>query len=234
MKQFLMKRREGTVALIVVFLLVLIATFLYVQWIVPERSKLTQAEALFQIEKSELQLAKSTAKPFEEESPGQGSLQEVLPVQPRVEEVLLEINRAELSSGVAVSAIQIGDDEMISLGEGLIEQLGEYMEQDAEGETATSSGVAEVIRFSINGTSSSYRELDSFLTALENSTRFNQISYAQFTVGTETTGNEGSLLSIPFTVDWSVYYMPSLLEQVESLLPPIDSPAPAGRENPLN
>lgn len=196
---------------------------------------------------SELHMEQKLVQAYETKSnAGEGqtfldstSLQKRIPVQPLTDQLLLDIERAEVISGSSIQTVSF--EKMDSA------YRTEQKENDPtdEGNTASnetskvetiegSSGLKR-IQFTMTVQSPTYFEMESFLKELENLNRLVEVNQLNFT-GTEElieSKEEESDQLITYEVVASAFYLPELTELLESL-PKIETPTPSLKKNPFN
>ncbi|MFB1080529.1 hypothetical protein [Jeotgalibacillus sp. JSM ZJ347] len=181
-------------------------------------------------------------------------LQKQVPVKPLVDQLILELEKAELVSRSLISSINITESEVTSLNEveEAPEQMGNPLETPAEGNAALNEDTEEVVvetepvpldiqapaglykvLMNLSVSSDSYFEMQQFLDVLEQSNRIMEVEQISFSDdGEQVSIND---LSEPFVYTLSVaaFYYPEL-EELVSELPLINAPPPAEKNNPLS
>lgn len=180
---------------------------------------------------------------------GTVSLQKMVPIKPLSQQLLLEIEKAEVVSGSFVVNMDFAVDgevtEETTEGEEgteettpLEERIEEDLDPDQAGEGEKREKVplptgVKKITVTLNVESPSYFELEEFISILENSERITVIESIDFTAGEEIIDYEQTSTPLNYQVVLSAFYMPSLTDLIDSL-PKIESPEPANKKNPFS
>lgn len=189
------------------------------------------------------------------------SLQKLVPVKPLSQQVLLDIEKAEVVSGSFVVNMVFEDGEVTEENTGQAEENVESTEQtedaeQAEEETNTTeeqnsteeteeteetvekketiplpTGVKK-ISITLNVESPSYFEFEKFISILEDSERITVLEAIDFTAGEEIIDYEQTDKPLSYQVKLSAFYMPSLSDLIDSL-PKMETPEPAKKKNPF-
>lgn len=175
------------------------------------------------------------------------ALQKVVPVKPLTQQLLLEIEKAEVVSGSFVVNMQFEDGEVTADTSKVEEnKLEERIEEDLDPESNSESvevekeevmkplptGVKKV-SVTLNVESPSYFEFEEFIRILENSERITVIEAIDFTAGEEIIEYEQTDKPLSYQVTLSAFYMPGLSDLVKDL-PKMETPKPADKKNPLS
>lgn len=174
------------------------------------------------------------------------SLQKLVPVKPLTEQLLLDIEKAEVVSGSFVVSMSFEDSEMTAEEqqeaeevETVEEQVDEQLNPDETTEEEETkepiplpTGVNK-ITVTLNVESPSYFELEKFIGILESSERIIVIDSIDFTAGEEIIDVEQTDKPLSYQVILSAFYMPTLSDLIESL-PKMERPEPANKKNPLS
>ena len=188
------------------------------------------------------------------------TLQKLVPVKPLAEQLLLNIEKAEVVSGSFVVSLDFTESE-VTIEEEITEETNEeatevdqvdpqnqeikknlenetteMTESDNSEEEATKTTLPQGIQkitVTMDVESPSYFELETFIDTLENSERIMVVDSINFTGNEEITSNEQELNPISYQVTLSAFYMPQLTDLIDQL-PKIDSPEPAKKKNPFS
>lgn len=176
------------------------------------------------------------------------ALQKMVPVKPLTQQLLLEIEKAEVVSGSFVVNMQFEDGEVTPETSETEEntEVEERIEEDLDPEsnsdsvedekenaiTPLPSGVKK-ISVTLNVESPSYFEFEEFIRILEDSERITVIEAIDFTAGEEIIEYEQTDKPLSYQVTLSAFYMPGLSDLVEDL-PKMKTPEPADKKNPLS
>lgn len=185
------------------------------------------------------------------------ALQKKVPVKPLSQQLLLDIEKAEVVSGSFVVNMVFEDGEVTE------EEAGQVAEKEEEtnDQTTTSEGTSEQpaetgeqdtsmednqkkeaiplptgvkkISITLNVESPSYFEFEKFIQILESSERITVMEAIDFTAGEEIIDYEQTEKPLSYQVKLSAFYMPSLSDLIDSL-PKMETPEPAKKKNPFS
>lgn len=173
-------------------------------------------------------------------------LQKMVPVKPLVQQLILDIEKAEVVSGSFVINMAFNDGDVT-----IIEETTEATEDvtDSEENVGEESETAAIetepretislptgvkkISVNLSVESPSYFEFEEFISILENSERIAVIEDIKFTAGEEIIDSEQTNKLLRYQVTLSAFYMPTLSDLIDSL-PRMESPEPANKKNPFS
>lgn len=170
------------------------------------------------------------------------TLQKMVPVKPLSQQLLLEIEKAEVVSGSFVVNMAFEDEEVTKDSAKLDEEQSENAEsteengspneENSEGNsTSLPAGVKKIIA-TLTVESPSYFEFEEFIRTLESSERIIVVESIDFTAGEEIIEVEQKSMPLSYQVILSAFYMPTLTDLIDKL-PKMETPAPANKKNPL-
>jgi type IV pilus assembly protein PilO len=81
--------------------------------------------------------------------------------------------------------------------------------------------------------SASYEDFEKFISTLESLKRIVVVESINYTGGPEITSLTDNINPLSYSLTISAFYMPTLAD-LQAQLPKIDTPAPAGKQNPLS
>ncbi len=154
-------------------------------------------------------------------------LQKKIPVKPLTEQLLLDLEKAEVVSDSTISSMTFNEEENAT---------GEQQKTDASSKTEQSSsrlpdGLKKVtVQLTVQ--SPSYYQLERFLQTLENLNRIVSIESLSFTGNPELTSVDTEVNPLTYSVTVSAFYYPKLAK-LQNMLPQIDVPPPSKKRNPL-
>lgn len=170
-------------------------------------------------------------------------LQELVPVKPLTQQILLDIKKAETISGSFVVNMSFQDGQAMEETKeteeaqikGMEEIEGEQEKAKMEVRENTIPLPAGVEKIAVNLTveSPTYFEMEKFLQALEGLRRIIVIEAIDFNAGDEILEENQEKKPLTYQVSLSAFYMPTLLDLINQL-PQIDTPPPAKKRNPLS
>lgn len=230
-----------------IFLILILFTGAYFLILSPKLSQVTMRETELKNQEKLLSVMKTQEK---DTSPVTGEnvveLQKKVPVKPLTEQLLMDINKAEVMSGSFVVDMQFGngeDKEQTNLEKQTNTQSNIDGKNDGTGNQQASTNQKEasgslpegVKKVTVDMTveSPSYVELEKFISAIEKSDRITSVEAIEFTANDEIISNEQSDKILTYQIKLSVFYMPTLSDLI-SQLPKLDVPTPAGKKNPLS
>lgn len=200
-------------------------------------------------------LADSTNQVVEQTS----ALQKRLPVQPFLEQFILDLEKAEVISNSLITNMSFSDGDL-NLDEAAQQNLTveEQLNADAttnyeingkevfsgeeanQGETQTETqpvapSVPEGMkRITINLSvkSDNYFDMLSFLKVIENLERITKIDSLSFSGGEEVKSVDAKVEGLTYSLVLSTFYYPKL-EELKEQLPAFETPPPSNKDNPL-
>lgn len=168
------------------------------------------------------------------------TLQKLVPVKSMSQQLLLDIEKAEIVSGSFVENMEFEDGEELEDNQESEDLESIATGKDAESETEDTgksvslpSGLKK-ITVTINVESPTYFEFEEFIGILENSERITIIESIDFTEEDEEVIEEGqSDLPLRYEIVLVAFYMPTLADLIDRL-PKMEAPEPANKKNPLS
>ena len=171
------------------------------------------------------------------------NLQKQVPVKPQTEQLLLDIEKAEVTSDSFVTDMQINDEEakaQTDLEKRVDSQLNGTSEQTKDSKTESNQKTEnlmpeglkkETVDLSIEA--SGYPELEKFISVLEQSERIIVVESIDFTQMTKPFQMIKRINFYTFEVKISAFYMPTLTDLIDQL-PKLEAPEPAHKKNPFS
>ncbi|KAB2338717.1 LysM peptidoglycan-binding domain-containing protein [Cytobacillus depressus] len=220
--------------IIIIILLFLGLYFLYIQ---PLKMSLANKQRELQTEEKLLSVIENQINDTGSDTyEGSETLQKQLPVKPLVEQLLLDIEKAEVVSGSLVTNMEFSMEE-------IEEQIAEQQEaseeetpvdqrEETKPETPLPAGIKKTtVVLTVN--SSNYFEMEKFIDSLESESRIIHVENLQ-TEGQEevvSADQEKQLIVSEITI--SAFYMPKLTDLIDQL-PKMDVPKTGGKKNPFS
>lgn len=168
------------------------------------------------------------------------ALQKQVPVKPQTEQLLLDIEKAEVSSGSFVSNMQFSDGEVQNQTGN--EQQGNT-QQNANGTVNGNVGTnkqtnslpkgLKKVTVDMTIESPDYPELEKFIATLEQSERILVVEAIDFTANDEIISDDQTDKILTSQVKLSAFYMPTLSDLIDQL-PKLETPEPAHKKNPFS
>lgn len=170
------------------------------------------------------------------------ALQKMVPVKELSQQLLLEIEKAEVVSRSFVVNMNFDDGDVSFEHEPVEESetaeehetVENEDEQSHEEETNTitlPNGLKKTV-VTLNVESPGYFEFEKFISILENSERITVVEALDFTAGEEIIELEQSEQPIRYQVKIAAFYLPSLVDLIDQL-PKMETPEPANKKTPL-
>lgn len=227
-------RKHYIILASIVALLVLgIILFYYLSY-APKQATVVQKKQEIEIEEKLIQVLDQQI-----ESIGAGlgntmELQRKIPVTSYVEQLILELEKAEVVSNSTIMNMTFGDADFSAPDSTLDEYVDAHTSATTEQQTEQAylpEGLKKVtINLSVE--SENYEDLTTFLQELEGLTRITQIESVAFTGLPELTSLAQELAALTYSVQLSAFYHPELADLIEDL-PPISAPEPSNKTNPF-
>jgi len=217
----------------------------YFLFLTPKKQEMSNKE--LQLETEEQLLATIQTKKSgsgETTAEGVAELQKKVPVKQQLEQLILDLNKAEVisesfitnmsfSEGDVVAPIEESADSQTKSED--LDQAGEATSEITSEETISVSPLPDGIKkvnVNLSVTSPGYSELMLFLGELENLKRRVVIESVAFSGGTELTSGDQVNQDISYSITLSAFYMPGL-EDLQDQLPELEVPAPSNKTNPF-
>lgn len=221
-----------------ILLILAIIAFGYITFIQPLRSTIQQKELELDSQQKLLEVIESR----DIESSGEllessVMLQRHIPVEPMLEQFILDLEMAETVSNSHILSITFADE-----GEGgevpPTEQPAQNTEPTQTSETSpmlTKPEGIKAITIGLSIESESYYDLEKFIDTLEKLDRIVEVKSLSFSGPPEISslGNDTNQTKTSFQLSIAIYYFPKLQDLVEDL-PEIDTESPGNKSNPLS
>ncbi|EMI10587.1 type 4a pilus biogenesis protein PilO [Anoxybacillus gonensis] len=201
--------RKGLIVMISLLLLTLLSFALYIYVYKPLDERREQLKTELQMEKKLLQTLQSK-QPSDDLRISLIELQKRVPVQPFVEQFLLDIEKAEVVSNSEVLSLTFQEGENVEGPPTPIQKL--------------------TVNISVR--SPSYFALEQFIDVLERSKRIVSVDSLSFTGYEEWTTVMDEVPELSYSLTVSTFYAPELRQWIEQL-PPLDLPQPSEKRNPF-
>lgn len=230
-------KKEKLIGITGFILIVLIFVGVYLLYIQPLISTLENKKRELQNEEQLLsliqkQIIKKDSNSFE----GAEMLQRKIPIQPLVEQLLLEIEKAEIVSGSQVSNMDFSTGEIEAEREELTpESYLEGSKKDNK-EEISSIPMPEGMKKTtvvLSVTSSNYFEMEKFIETLESENRIIIIENLEILGQDEVVSTEQEKQAIESEITITAFYMPTLTDLIEQL-PKMEVPEPSDKRNPFS
>ncbi|MEH7384762.1 hypothetical protein V7147_04995 [Bacillus sp. JJ1521] len=220
----------------------------YFLLIKPVELKISQLENSVKIEQQLLEVI-SEKQTTESTVISSTEIQKRIPVIPLVEQIVMDVGRAETLSESRVINMSYSESEFSLNAETQTEEQPEAknIENSAENNEGTNgNGIEEQtemvdpelidglnqITVTLHVESPNYEELENFLSALEHQTRITRVNSLSFTGTPELVSVEQVAEQLVYDVTISTFYMPKY-EELAADAPKLTVPPPSNKKNPL-
>ncbi|MCH1626580.1 pilus assembly protein PilO [Fredinandcohnia quinoae] len=156
-------------------------------------------------------------------------VQKIVPVIPLVEQLILDLQRAETTSNCKITNMTFGEGDKIQINSDASTVVKKNQQIIIEPEIA--EALKQII-VTLTVESPSYHELEDFLATIEHQTRITKVNSLNFTGRPELYSVNQEPTSLNFDVTISSLYMPDLVDLVDDA-PKIDIPDPSNKTDPL-
>ncbi|WP_223702927.1 pilus assembly protein PilO [Sutcliffiella deserti] len=225
-------------ASVVTVLVVGIVLFYYLSY-APQQAKIDQKRQEINIEEQLIQVLDQQLASESANLVNTMELQRKIPVTAYIEQLILELEKAEVLSNSQIINMTFGDadftpsttlDEYIESNTTLTDE--EMEEQEQEQQDAYLPEGLKRVTVNLSVQSNDYEDLTLFLESLESLTRVIQIESVAFTGQPELTSVTQNFDPLNYSVQLSAFYHPELTDLIEDL-PPISVPEPSNKTNPF-
>jgi type IV pilus assembly protein PilO len=237
----------------IVILLLLFVVFgaifagLYFYLLYPRYQQIEQLTNTVMNEKKILEAIKADAAKQREGLPESVvALQKKIPVKPLTEQLLLDLQKAEVVSNSLISSISFSEGENAAAGEEETNATTGKTEINATKEkTETNAAPAPVqspadalpdglkkVTVQLTVHSPTYYQLERFLQTLENLERIVSVEKLSFAGNPELISVDTEVNPLTYSLTVSAFYYPKLAD-LQKLLPQLDVPPPSEKDNPL-
>lgn len=234
-------KKEKTFIVAAILLILALASGVYFLVIMPKLETVTMQEKALKREQELLvELQKQTAGITTVTSESTVALQKQVPVQPLTEQLLLDLEQAEVVSNSFVTNMQFTAGEEVTEQTPLEADIEEQLDSESTDEAAKANTVAEALptgikkmTVSMTVESPTYQELEKFLQTLEQLQRIIVVDALVFSGNEEIISTEQSDKILTYQVTLSTFYMPTLDDLISSL-PQLEIPKWDEREDPFS
>ncbi len=251
-----MTKKNLLFILLGILLLVAVSAGGYFYFLQPLNNELKSKQAELEMANQQLTIIENKLSNITVETANSTmKLQKHIPVKRSVEQLMLEIEKAEIISNVQISSIAMGSagsDESIEAAQQESNETQTQANSNNENESNTTETASTTVLdeetekqavvlpsgikktpFTINGEAKNYFELEKFLESLQGLQRKITLDNLSFKGLNEVTDNEQQMEKISFDLSISAFYFPKL-EDLRKELPPIDTPEISNKKNPFN
>jgi type IV pilus assembly protein PilO len=243
-----LEKKQIIILLISAFLAVLLyfgALFLYLN---PLKTSLSLKESQL---KSEQQLGEALetrlASGKNSDFSSTAEMQKMLPVDPMIEQFVLDLEKAEIVSDSYMTSIEFTDGEQSSLAAQIdanqevssSEAVQSAKPEDPEATTNVEQKVSLNLPEGLAKTAAiivvkadNYFDLEKFIETLENSKRIVMVESIAFSGPEEMVSLSDEHAQLEMTLTVNIFYLPGLVD-LKEYNPKVETPAPANKRNPF-
>ncbi|WP_071395916.1 hypothetical protein [Bacillus tuaregi] len=249
-------KKQHLIILIGILLFVGIVAGGYFLYLQPLNDKLDRKQTELDMANQQLSIIESkTVEAGEQTAESSMKLQKLVPVKRQLEQLILDIEKAEIISNVMIDEIRMNGtdaDELIEVEQKTEEEdtsdeeapEGNADEEQEEADREEDEEEIEMVEvelpegvnrtsISIKGTAVNYFELERFIDSLLSLNRIIVIDNLSFEGNSEYRKTDQEPEKTEFELAMSAFYYPKLVDLIKEL-PPIDTPEAANKKNPLN
>jgi type IV pilus assembly protein PilO len=235
--------KKGQLILLVgILLIMLLVVFTQFYLIAPLKSDLKVKEQTLVSEQKLLDvLTQKNTDDTNQVTEDTKELQKKVPVTPLQEQFILDLEKAENVSNSKIKSMSFSKDAVAAAAEtttegATSEQATATTEEGSGTEqqlTATSLNGLKKLTVNLSVESTTYEDLEKFISTLESLQRIVVIESINYSGGEEVTTLNQEKVPLSYSLTVSAYYLPDLNDLIAEL-PKIDVPDPAKKKNPLN
>ncbi|EIJ79042.1 type IV pilus assembly protein PilO [Bacillus methanolicus PB1] len=239
-------KKQILLVILALFLFISLFTGSYYLLLVPLKQKIDRKEAELKMINQETAIIESKLNQSKDEKVlSTMELQKKVPVKRLLDQLLLDIEKAEIVSDTYISEMKLNgteEDESIESTENdsveAIEKIAETNKKETDDEASSSedetlpNGVKKT-SITIIGEADTYFELEKFIDSLQSLQRIVKVESLSFTAPEEIYKVDQERKPIEFEITIAAYYYPKL-EDLQKELPPIDTPGISNKKNPFS
>ncbi|MCH1626567.1 hypothetical protein [Fredinandcohnia quinoae] len=239
-------RKQLITLLFVIILIIGSISLLYYLKVEPIKTANKQLQNDLKIEEKLFEVVVEKRKTMDKPVISSTEIQKKIPVIPLVEQLILDLERAETVSGSIISDMTFSENDTS------IAATSETNEENSNSDSATENtnvgssdktkqpinndptlaNSLKQIVITLNVEAPSYYELEKFISTIEHQTRITKVNTLSFTGRPELFSLNQESSPLIFNVTISTFYMPELVE-LEGDTPKIEIPDPSNKKNPL-
>lgn len=232
-------KNEKFIIIATIFMIIVLFTGIYFFILYPKAQKIDLKETELHSQEQLLstfqsQMTDINSNTFEKTV----TLQKMVPVKPLSQQLLLQIEKAEVISGSFVLNMAFEDSEVeieLAQEEQSVNEAADIQNENGEEKKDSSitlpTGVHKITA-TLSIESPSYFEFEEFISILEHSERIIVIESIEFEQVEEIIEVQQKSKPLSYQVILSAFYMPTLTDLMDRL-PKLETPEPAQKKNPL-
>jgi type IV pilus assembly protein PilO len=248
-----MKSKSTVLMILTMAVILLLFWFMYSFYLLPNQEEQKEVESQLKMEKKMLTILQQKYTGHQNDL-GEGSkaLQAQLPVQPLVDQFLLQMEKAEIMSDSTINSISIADgnqmSSMNSISTAFPQAIGNGSSQAAtksqsQGQaTSKSPEQLRKVTLQMSVSSSDYTKMKQFLQVIEEQSRIATVDtisfndqpeqYSQTNQSNQDGQSKQPAKELKYQISVSTYYTPNLMDLMNDI-PWIKHPEPSHKDNPL-
>jgi type IV pilus assembly protein PilO len=235
-----LSKNEKKILLFGLLVITLIFVFVYFQYLQPLKTTFQNKENQFHSAQQSYQaILSQQTEDTDAVVENSQFLQRRLPVEPLLNQFILDLEKAETMSNSLILNMGFGEQEKDEETESTalfgLEEQSESTNSEVTTDNALPTGINKIsVTLSIQ--SQSYFDLEKFIETIENSDRIVTVESINFSGASEVTSIDQvgqSIQPLNYQVLLTLYYMPGL-EDLQNELPKVESGEPANKRNPFN
>ncbi|MBU8879562.1 pilus assembly protein PilO [Bacillus sp. FJAT-29790] len=216
----------------------------YLLLLQPVYEKLERKHTELEMANQELTIIENSLKQSKEKTVlSSMELQKQVPVKRLLDQLLLNIEKAEIISDTTISELKLNG----TMKDEEIDFQSNENQNDRTSEESNNSGDADAsskheeklptgikkISITLNGEAETYFDMEKFIGSLEELTRIVKIEALKFNGLNEIHSIEQNAEVVKFELTLAAYYFPKL-EDLRDELPPLDTPGISNKKNPFS
>lgn len=232
-------KKEKLIAFAGIALLLIVFSGLYFLYLQPLKADLEHKQNELNSENQLLSVIENQVQSIRTDTlESTETLQKQIPVKPLVEQLLLDIEKAEVVSGSFVSDMEFSDGEITEQVNENSEEVDTNSTEDGTEQTGEEqpsiilpSGMKKTT-VTLNVQSPSYFDMEKFIATLESQPRIIVVDELDITGWEEIISTDQEKQFISFEITISAFFMPNLSDLIDHL-PKMDVPNPSNKKNPF-
>ncbi|WJY28175.1 hypothetical protein [Sporosarcina trichiuri] len=228
MRSLTKRQKDLAVLILSIIFFLLLAAYSWYQLYAPAREANEQAVSSLADQREVLfELQRQVAAQPEEVSSNSRPLQQKVPVLPLEEQLLVQLEKAEVKSRADIRDVQFIKGEA---GTELTDPAAESSETVDAPEPSPETAI-QVMTVDVELTASDYSQVDRFIREIEKMERIFIVQSIELTPPEEQREVEEETVPLELTLSFQAFYRPDLTE-LFSETPKLDAPDPAGKDDP--
>ncbi|WML40715.1 pilus assembly protein PilO [Neobacillus sp. OS1-2] len=243
-----LSKKHSVIIILSVLLIIIVTVGAYFLYIVPANNSLAQKKSALKMSNQELSIIQRKLKQTSSQTiQSSMELQKQIPVKRLLDQLLLNIEKAEIISDTNIIELKLNgteSEEDVDLSSTIPkintqsstktnENSTSNQEQSPAQKDVTLPNGIKKTSIILSGEAKTYYELEKFLTELQSLQRIIKIDQFKFTGRDEIYSVLQSMDPLKFEATISAYYFPTLVD-LQKEIPPLDTPAVSNKKNPIS